>query len=201
MRCSPAYSYQKLYTHTGTLNMETFRRRRGNIFQLLGRHLKCSFVSLGPCTFLISRMAFQNVQLHTVQFPVTSRFSFRLYSSHWQISRLRKAIQLREYQLLWDGGLIWYSREIGLCTPCGSRRAWRRFSHWKILMVRFQPMTCRWRYDSLEFGRFFNNYLPQWCTTPTTRTSVAAKPAPMPVFASAPSASNYDTWISFSCFT
>ena len=26
---------------------------------------------------------------------------------------------LLEYQLLWDGGLIWYSREIGLCTPCG----------------------------------------------------------------------------------
>ena len=97
MRCSPAYSYQKLYTHTGTLNMETFRRRRGNIFQLLGRHLKCSFVSLGPCTFLISRMAFQNVQLHTVQFPVTSRFSFRL-SETLRLPRLRDSRDSRDSQ-------------------------------------------------------------------------------------------------------
>ena len=32
--------------------------------------------------------------------------------------RLPTAFQLLEYQMVVAGGQIWYSREIGLCTPC-----------------------------------------------------------------------------------
>ena len=68
--------------------------------------------------FLSSRR--QLITWATVDYDVISRSLMTSLSPIAPCSSSHNLEQssLLEYQLLWDGGLIWYSREIGLCTSC-----------------------------------------------------------------------------------
>ena len=82
--------------------------------------------------FLSSRR--QLITWATVDYDVISR---SLMTSLSPIAPCSSSLHLEqssllEYQLLWDGGLIWYSREIGLCTSrapshTGRDPCWRGF--------------------------------------------------------------------------
>ena len=81
------------------------------------------FSSRGPAVENPGATWTDSAQIQIFFFFVASRFGskrewitkgFNFHLSHY----LPRPIQLLEYQILLDGGLIWYSREIGLCTPC-----------------------------------------------------------------------------------